>query len=62
MRGPVATALGIPSKVVWASQGDITFQLLRGDFMKPVIKLGMYQNFMTIQYLDNVFMRSYFIF
>uniref|UniRef100_A0A1A9VMJ8 Retinoid-inducible serine carboxypeptidase n=1 Tax=Glossina austeni TaxID=7395 RepID=A0A1A9VMJ8_GLOAU len=37
MRANVTKALGLPSHVKWGSQSGLTFQKLRGDFMKPVI-------------------------
>lgn len=41
MSGPVSETLGIPAKVKWASQRLNTFSHLKGDFMKPVIHIGM---------------------
>lgn len=40
MRANVTKALGLPSHVKWGSQSGLTFQKLRGDFMKPVIDVG----------------------
>lgn len=39
MRGPVATALGIPSHVQWGSQKDMVFEALNEDFMKPTTNI-----------------------
>ncbi|XP_055856949.1 retinoid-inducible serine carboxypeptidase-like [Episyrphus balteatus] len=39
MRGAVSKALKIPKNVVWGSQSSTTFNVLMGDFMKPVVDI-----------------------
>lgn len=41
INGPFKEYLGIPDSVVWSSQSDEVFEAMRGDFMKPVIDIGI---------------------
>lgn len=50
MRGPVSEALDIPSNVKWGSQSGSTFSFQMGDFMKPVIHVGMLYFRQTLLY------------
>lgn len=40
MNGLVAEVLDIPKDVRWGQQSSQTFQVLKGDFMKPCIEMG----------------------
>lgn len=41
MWGKVSEALKIPKHVVWGSQSGATFKTHYGEFMKPVVHIGL---------------------
>lgn len=41
MNGPVKKALNIPARIIHGSQSNKVFSYLQGDFMKPVIHIGI---------------------